>query len=168
MNILVDTSEKKIRIGAEEFPCAIGKNGVVPQENGREGDGKTPLGTYQIRYGLFRDDRVALPANKLVFWRIQRADGWCDDPTDTAYNRPIGLPSSKSAEALWRDSHVYDIVIVLGHNDNPPAADKGSAVFLHIAQEGFAPTLGCVAIAKDDMLSLLPLLSKNSKITIDA
>ena len=184
MKIWVDTSKRILRIGEQEYPCAIGKYGVVPQADGREGDGKTPLGTYPIRYGLYRADRVTLPQTKLAFWRIHREDGWCDTPTDPAYNRPVSLPypakntasaanpanpaNPVSAEALWRDSHVYDVILVLGHNDSPPVPNMGSAVFLHVARENYAPTLGCVAVSIEDMLALLALLDKNSVIDITA
>lgn len=178
MKIWVDTSKRILRIGEQEYPCAIGKHGVVPQADGREGDGKTPLGTYPIRYGLYRADRVTLPQTKLAFWRIHREDGWCDTPSDPAYNRPVSLPypadnpanptCTASAEALWRDSHVYDVILVLGHNDSPPVPNMGSAVFLHVARENYAPTLGCVAVSIEDILALLALLDKNSVIDITA
>ena len=96
MKILVDTSKQILRIGALGYPCAIGKDGVVPQEDGREGDGKTPLGTYQIRYGLYRTNRVTLPPTKLTFWHIHQGDGWCDAPNDPAYNRPVNVPYPSS------------------------------------------------------------------------
>lgn len=160
MKVLVDTSKQILRIGALGYPCAIGKDGVVPQEDGREGDGKTPLGIYQIRYGLYRADRITLPQTKLTFWHIHQGDGWCDAPNDPAYNRPVSLPYLSSTEALWRDDHIYDVIIVLSHNDSPPVPNMGSAVFLHVAREGYAPTLGCVAISREDMLELIPKLTQ--------
>jgi len=170
MKILVDTGKQILRIGAQEYPCAIGKNGAIAEQDGREGDGKTPLGTYKVRYGLYRADRITLPPSKLTFWRIHRKDGWCDTPGDPAYNRPMCLtyagPHPASAEELWLDDHVYDILIVLGHNDNPPIANMGSAVFLHIAREDYGPTLGCVAISQADMLALVAVLSQDSLVEI--
>lgn len=166
LNIVVDTSKRILRIGELVFPCAIGKNGTIPESDGREGDGKTPLGTYPVRYGLYRTDRIALPDTKLQFWQILRSDGWCDDPQAVAYNRPVRLPYTNSAESLWRESGVYDIIIVLGHNDSPPTPGMGSAIFLHIAREGYAPTEGCVAISKNDMLKLVQTLTTKSQVEI--
>lgn len=166
VKIIVNTSRQILRIGVQEFACAIGKNGVVPQQDGREGDGKTPLGTYQIRYGLYRTDRIVLPPTKLVFWQIRRDDGWCDDPNDPAYNRPVRLPYLARVEKLWRESSIYDIIIVLSHNDNPPVSNMGSAVFLHIAREAYAPTEGCVAVSQTDMLRLISKLGKTKAIEI--
>ena len=166
MNIIVQTSKSALSIGDEVYTCAIGKNGTIPFEQGREGDGKTPLGVYPLRYGLYRADRITLPNCALEFHKIGENDGWCDAPIDPAYNRPVHLPYPASAEKLYKDSHVYDIILVLGHNDNPPIADLGSAIFLHIARPNTAPTEGCVAVNQKDMLSLLPKLSRDTYIDI--
>ncbi|MBL4870980.1 MAG: L,D-transpeptidase family protein [Robiginitomaculum sp.] len=166
MNIVVETSKSTLSIGSKVYACAIGKKGTIPFEQGREGDGKTPLGMYPLRYGLYRNDRISLPACPLEFHIIGENDGWCDAAIDPAYNRPVHLPYPASAEKLYKDSHVYDIIIVLGHNDNPPIADLGSAIFLHIARPNYAPTEGCIAISQTDMLSLLPKLTRDTCIDI--
>jgi len=172
VKISVDTTKRLVQSGGREFRCAIGKNGVIDYEHGREGDGKTPLGTYALRYGMYRKDRVELPKTALQFWPIHMNDGWCDAPDDPAYNRPVQLPYPASVEKLWRKSGVYDVVIVLGHNDSPPVPGLGSAIFLHIARENdgarenYAPTQGCVAIARADMLELIPGLSLESRLEI--
>ena len=135
---------------------------------GREGDGKTPLGEYPIRYGFYRSDRVELPNSELFFHPLSNTDGWCDAPDDPAYNRPVKLPYPASTENLFRESRVYDIIVVLGHNDSPPLPDLGSAIFLHVAREGYKPTEGCVAVSLEDMLSLLPSLMSKSCVEIFA
>ena len=56
---------------------------------------------------------------------------------------------------MWRDDDLYDIVVVLGHNDDPPVPGSGSAIFMHVARPGFAPTEGCVALALPDLVSFL-------------
>ncbi len=167
MKIFIDTGAKILRVEGREYPCALGKNGVVPYELGREGDGKTPLGTYKTRYGLYRKDRVELPETELQFWPIHINDGWCDAPDDPAYNRPIQSPYPASFEKLWRESQVYDIIIVLSHNDAPPVPGLGSAIFLHVSRENYTPTQGCVAISRADMLELLTIISRNNFIIIE-
>jgi L,D-peptidoglycan transpeptidase YkuD (ErfK/YbiS/YcfS/YnhG family) len=86
---------------------------------------------------------------------VSPEDGWCDAPGDPAYNQPVRLPYSSSAEQLWREDRVYDLIIILGHNDDPPVSPMGSAIFLHLIQPDGAPTAGCVAVSREDMLDLL-------------
>ncbi len=162
----MDTRAKILAIGGFSCPCALGKNGSIAFEKGREGDSKTPLGKYAIRFGFYRSDRITLPKTALHFWPTRQDDGWCDAPEDAAYNRFVKLPYPASAEQLWRDSYVYDVIIVLGHNDSPPTPGLGSAIFLHIARNGYQPTEGCVAVGRQDMLALLPLLNGKDEIEI--
>jgi len=82
-------------------------------------------------------------------------DGWCDDPGDPLYNRPVRLPYRARHERLWLESAVYDLIVVLGHNDDPVRPGAGSAVFLHVARPDYSPTQGCIALAKRDLLTML-------------
>ena len=92
----------------------------------------------------------------LTPWRWLRPhDGWSDDPADPAYNRPVRHPHPFRAERLWRDDELYDAIVVLGHNLDPPIAGLGSAIFLHCWRDG-ATTEGCVAVARDALLASLP------------
>ncbi|MCG8443404.1 MAG: L,D-transpeptidase family protein [Caulobacterales bacterium] len=135
--------------------CALGKTGVRPAPDKREGDGATPLGRWPLRRALHRPDRLPAPQTRLPLRPIAPDDGWCDAPRDPAYNRPVRLPYPASAEALARADGLYDLIVVLGHNDDPPIPGLGSAIFLHMARPGYAPTEGCVALAKADLLALL-------------
>lgn len=133
--------------------CAFGRGGVRTDK--REGDGASPAGVWPLRRVLFRPDREAPPDTRLPLAPISQDDGWCDDPADRAYNRPVKLPYAASAERMWRDDRAYDLVIVLGHNDAPVLPGAGSAVFLHLAKPDFGPTEGCVALNRSDFLVLL-------------
>lgn len=93
-------------------------------------------------------------------------DGWCDDPADPAYNRPVALPYPASHEKLWRADAVYDVIVILGHNDAPPVPGRGSAIFMHVARPGFTGTEGCVALALDDLLAVLAEAGPGSTVTI--
>ncbi len=93
-------------------------------------------------------------------------DGWVDDPRDANYNRPVSLPYPASAERMWREDGLYDALVVIGYNMEPVVPGAGSAIFLHIATPDFAPTAGCVAVKRDVLLGLLPLLSPGSQIAI--
>jgi L,D-peptidoglycan transpeptidase YkuD (ErfK/YbiS/YcfS/YnhG family) len=142
-------------LGERRAPCALGRSGVVAGAAKREGDGCSPAGVWPMRRLLYRPDRGLAPATRLPAEAIGRGDGWCDDPADGAYNRPVRLPYPASAEALWREDSLYDLIVVLGHNDAPVAPGAGSAIFLHIAAPGYAPTDGCVALSRPDLQALL-------------
>jgi L,D-peptidoglycan transpeptidase YkuD (ErfK/YbiS/YcfS/YnhG family) len=135
--------------------CALGPAGVVAAVDKREGDGATPAGAWPLRRVLYRPDRRAPPATALPVAAIAPDDGWCDAPADLAYNRPVKLPYAASAERLWRDDGLYDLVVILGHNDDPVVPAAGSAIFLHQAAPDYAPTQGCVALAPGDLEALL-------------
>jgi L,D-peptidoglycan transpeptidase YkuD (ErfK/YbiS/YcfS/YnhG family) len=86
---------------------------------------------------------------------ITRSDGWCDDPTDRNYNRAVRHPYPASAERLWREDDLYDVVVVLGHNARPRVRGGGSAIFMHLARPGYTPTEGCIALRRAHLLLLL-------------
>lgn len=133
--------------------CAIGRTGIAADK--REGDGATPVGAFPLRRLLWRADRLSAPATALPTTPIAPTDGWCDDPAHPDYNRPVRLPFAASHEELWRADALYDLIVVIGHNDDPPVPGLGSAVFVHVATEDFGPTAGCVALTRDDLLRLL-------------
>ena len=160
----------KAQLGDLTLACRIGREGFVKGEKGAEGDEKTPLGTYFLRFGFYRSDRLESPPinprNPLTWHALRPDDGWCDDVSDPAYNRFVKLPYAASHETLWREDGAYDIVLVMSHNDSPPQIGKGSAVFIHIAQPDDRQTLGCVAFAPEEMTRLLPELKAGLEIHI--
>lgn len=135
--------------------CAIGRSGMIAAKDKREGDGASPIGIWPLRRLHYRADRSDAPRSRLPMRQIRPEDGWCDDPADPAYNRLITRPYAASHEKLWRDDHVYDLIIELGHNHSPPMPHLGSAIFLHLAWPDYRPTEGCIALAKTDFLDLL-------------
>jgi L,D-peptidoglycan transpeptidase YkuD (ErfK/YbiS/YcfS/YnhG family) len=155
--IFTATADGWLQAGDARMRCALGPAGVIPAAEKREGDGASPAGVWPIRRVLYRPDRGPAPETALQARPIAEDDGWCDAPEDPAYNRPVSLPYPASAERMWREDHLYDIVVVLGHNDDPPVAGLGSAIFLHLAKPDFSPTHGCVALAKGDLERLLRL-----------
>ncbi len=135
------------------FSCALGKGGVSAEK--REGDGATPVGRFALRRLHYRADRNPAPSTGLPARPIRPDDGWCDDPERPEYNRPVTLPFAGGHERMWRDDGLYDLVVEIGHNDDPPVPGLGSAVFIHVAKPVYLPTEGCVALAKEDLLALL-------------
>jgi L,D-peptidoglycan transpeptidase YkuD (ErfK/YbiS/YcfS/YnhG family) len=154
----------QLTAGHLHLPCALGKGGVTAAK--REGDGATPIGVFALRRLWFRRDRAARPCCGLPMRVTLRTDGWCDAPGHRRYNKPVTLPFGPSHERMWRDDHLYDIVIEIGWNDRPAIPGRGSAIFLHLSRPGYTPTEGCVAIAKDDMRKLLPLIGPRTRIDI--
>jgi L,D-peptidoglycan transpeptidase YkuD (ErfK/YbiS/YcfS/YnhG family) len=156
-----------IALDGRNLRCALGKAGVIAAADKREGDNKSPVGVWVIREVLYRPDvypdgpRTALPIKAMA-----PDDGWCDAPGDPAYNRPVKLPYPASAERMWRDDHVYDLVGILAHNDDPPVPGMGSAIFLHLARDGYPGTEGCVALARADIEALLAVAQPGDAIEI--
>lgn len=153
-----------VRCGNLRFPCALGRTGTRVLK--REGDGATPLGTFRLSHAYYRADKALRPQTLLPMRRLRREDGWCDAAGDRNYNRLIRHPYPASAEHLWRKDGLYDLIVVLDYNERPRIAGRGSAVFLHVVTPGLAPTEGCIALRRADLLRLLPLLSNRTTLTV--
>ena len=150
--------------GAGKKRATIGPAGIAVK--GGEGDNITPRGGFPVREIFYRADRVPAPRTSLPLRAIRKDDGWCDAPDDPNYNRLVKLPYPASAETLWREDHLYNLVAVLGYNDDPVVPGKGSAIFLHLAKRGYLPTQGCVALAYDDMVAALEQLRPGDQVII--
>lgn len=150
--------------GNLRFPCALGWSGR--STNKREGDGATPVGAFMLREAFYRADRLARPRSHLPLTPLRMADGWCDDPPDRNYNRQVCHPYPASAEYLWRDDHLYDVIVVMSHNQRPCIRGRGSAIFMHVAKPGITPTAGCVALRLPHLLRLLERITRRSVLRI--
>lgn len=166
MNLIVTTDANGAWLdwGAGKRRAAIGPGGIAVK--GGEGDGITPKGAWPVREIFYRADRMAKPRTLLPSRAIAKDDGWCDAPGDVSYNRLVKLPYPASHETLWRDDHLYDLVAVLGFNDDPVMPGKGSAIFLHLARPDFSPTHGCVALTCDDALAAIEQLRPGDQVVI--
>jgi L,D-peptidoglycan transpeptidase YkuD (ErfK/YbiS/YcfS/YnhG family) len=157
----------QIELNGRTVRCALGTAGVIAAADKREGDNRSPVGVWMIRQVLYRPDVYPNgPTTALPVAAMAPDDGWCDAPGDPAYNRPVKLPYPASAERLWRDDAVYDLVGVLAHNDDPPVPGLGSAIFLHLAREDYSGTEGCVALARGDLEALLAIARPGDAIEI--
>jgi len=148
--------------------CLVGKTGFIAGDAKREGDMATPLGTWPLRHLYYRPDRMSCPDTGLPTIALTPDMGWCDDPADPDYNRPVDLPHPARHEKLWRDDSLYDLIVVLGHNDSPPVPYHGSAIFLHLREADTSHTAGCIAVTKQDMLALLRAATTDTAIQITA
>jgi L,D-peptidoglycan transpeptidase YkuD (ErfK/YbiS/YcfS/YnhG family) len=166
MDLIVDAKPGETRgtarLGKHAFPCALGRSGLIGEK--REGDGGTPLGRFPFRRLLYRADRVPHIETRLPARHIEPNDGWCDDPASPDYNRPVRLPHPARHEKLWLEDHLYDLVVVIGHNDDPVVKGAGSAIFLHVARADWGPTAGCIAFARGDLLTILAQVSASDAV----
>jgi L,D-peptidoglycan transpeptidase YkuD (ErfK/YbiS/YcfS/YnhG family) len=153
-----------VEFGGFRAPCALGRSGVRVLK--REGDGATPRGRYRLRRILYRPIGPR-PRAVLDLHAVRRNEGWCDETMDRNYNRPIKFPYRGSAERLWREDGLYDIVVVLGYNDVPRIRNRGSAIFMHVARAGLQPTEGCIALSASDLRRLVARLPRRSEIIIE-
>ena len=147
-----------------KFKCSIGKSGT--RKNKKEGDNATPKGTFSLGTFYYRPDRVKKISINLSYKKIKKNMGWCNDSRNIKYNKEVNRYKVKNSEKLFRKDYKYDALIVINYNSKPIIKNKGSAIFLHLSDKKYNPTNGCVAISKKDFLKILPLINKNTKISI--
>ena len=147
-----------------KFKCSVGKNGISSKKV--EGDNKTPKGLYALGPLYYRKDRFPKPLTKLKKIEIKKNFGWCDDVKSKFYNKPIKTNKKVRHEKLYRNDRKYDLIIPIKYNSIKPKKNKGSAIFLHLTNN-YKKTQGCIAVDKKDMLVLLKLINKKTKIKIN-
>lgn len=157
-------SQGLLSVAGRTYICALGRGGI--SSNKREGDGATPLAAMRLVNAYYRPDRISKRSARLAMTQLNAQSGWCDAPNDRNYNCPVKLPYLASHEAMQRKDDLYNVVIVMDYNLKPRLKGRGSAIFFHMARPGFTPTEGCVALAPDVMLRLLPYLSPRTVLTV--
>jgi L,D-peptidoglycan transpeptidase YkuD (ErfK/YbiS/YcfS/YnhG family) len=163
MTILVK-NKHTLQIDEFKFNCCIGKKGSTT--NKKEGDKKTPKGTFEIENLYFREDRIKKPLTLLKCIKIKKNMGWCDDISfPKKYNKLIKIDKKIRHEKLKRKDNKYDLLIPIKYNFDKPATGKGSCIFIHLTKN-YKPTAGCIALKKKDFLIMLKLVKKDSKIRI--
>ncbi len=168
-NLIVSSAPGKqnskglLRFGLQVFPCILGKNGITTRK--QEGDMKTPSGTFQLLFSYHNKSRIPFISSNLPIRSTRQSDGWCDDPSNANYNRPVSLPTTASHEVLMRDDHLYDIIVVMDHNYTNRIKGRGSAVFFHLTDKKDY-TAGCVAVSEKVMRYLLPKIDQNTQMII--
>jgi L,D-peptidoglycan transpeptidase YkuD (ErfK/YbiS/YcfS/YnhG family) len=150
--------------GLLTVPVALGHTGI--RANKREGDGGTPRGRYYPLRLWWRADRWPRPPTRLPTRRIGLLDAWCENPADRRYNRPFQRSTNEPGDRLRRADELYDFIVEIDHNRRPRIASRGSAVFIHVARPGFAPTAGCIALRRRDLQILLARLTLKTRILV--
>ena len=146
-----------------KFKCCIGKNGTT--SNKIEGDKKTPKGIFSLGPVFYRKDRIKNLVTKLKKREINKKMGWCDDIKSKNYNKLIKVNNKIGHEKLFKKKTNYDVLIPIEYNTKKTKKNKGSAIFIHLTKN-YKKTLGCIALKKNDLLILLKLINKKTKIQI--
>ncbi len=163
MTILVK-NKHTLHINGFKFRCCIGKKGLT--KNKKEGDKKTPKGTYKIGNLYYRKDRLEKPITALKCIKIKKDMGWCDDINiPEKYNKRIKINKKIKHEKLKRNDYKYDLLIPIKYNFSKPIPGLGSCIFLHLTKN-YKSTAGCIALKESDFLIMLKLIKKNTKIKI--
>ncbi|MFN3243745.1 MAG: L,D-transpeptidase [Planctomycetota bacterium] len=159
-----------VTVGRSGFGWGLGlhRDGEGPIKN--EGDGRAPAGVFELgtAFGYAAD----APAGCRVAYRAAgERDYFVDDAGSTDYNRWRRIPDGEandpkarwqSCERMRRDDHQYEFGMVVEHND-ACVPGRGSAIFLHVWQQPGAPTSGCTAMARSDLLALLRWLDPTAR-----
>jgi L,D-peptidoglycan transpeptidase YkuD (ErfK/YbiS/YcfS/YnhG family) len=150
--------------GGRAFPVVLGRSGILA--NKHEGDGSTPRGKFRLVRLWWRADRAPRPATLLPVKRIAPDLAWCEDTNDRRYNRAFRRSANEPGDRLWRDDHLYDLIVETDHNARPRVAGRGSGIFLHLVRPDRSPTAGCVALAGDELRRLLNRVGPATEIRI--
>ena len=150
--------------GGVTFQCCLGRSGLAHRK--REGDGKTPIGVWELQRGFYRADKMLRPATGLALRQMRKTDGWCEDPSSGQYNRFVKLPFGPGHEAMWRSDDAYDVVFETSHNERPRVRKGGSAIFFHLTRAGANATAGCVAVSARDMRKILARCGRQVKLVV--
>lgn len=132
----------------------IGRNGMAPPGAKREGDGRTPSGTFGFGFffGVDRDPGVRFP-----YRSVDASDFWDDDPSSPLYNLWVDdRDANPGADPEPMDVSAYDYGAVIAYN-TARTPGLGSAIFLHINIG--TPTAGCVTLPVGELLEVLRWLN---------
>jgi L,D-peptidoglycan transpeptidase YkuD (ErfK/YbiS/YcfS/YnhG family) len=153
-----------LKIGQSTFPCLLGKSGRRHLK--REGDGASPIGIWKLEQLYFRSDKMGKPRTPFSGRPLKQNDGWCDAAGHGLYNRHVTFPLAASHENLWRKDQAYDLVITTNHNQRPRKQAGGSAIFLHVINQGAKGTEGCVALSEKHLRMVLARCSSPTYLVI--
>ena len=154
-----------IRYKNLKFKCTLGRAGIGKKKV--EGDNITPVGIYKILNVYYRSDRIKKLNTKFKIYQIKKDMGWCDDPKSKEYNQLIKIPSNYTHEKLYRKDNIYNLILALNYNMKTIIKNKGSAIFIHIANKNYKSTAGCIGIKKSHLIKLVKKIKKNTKVLIN-
>jgi L,D-peptidoglycan transpeptidase YkuD (ErfK/YbiS/YcfS/YnhG family) len=146
-----DVTDGRRQLVFGPWTARIGSSGFAPPNQKREGDGRTPSGTYGFQF-MFGVDRN--PGVHYAYRRVHSHDVWDDDPSSPLYNKWVDDRThdpGESPEPMYVTPD-YDFGAVIAYN-TARTPGLGSAIFLHVGDG--APTTGCVSLPTDELLDVL-------------
>jgi L,D-peptidoglycan transpeptidase YkuD (ErfK/YbiS/YcfS/YnhG family) len=162
--MIIVKKSKYLKYKNFKFRCSLGKAGIKKKE--KEGDNITPRGIFKIICIYYRSDRIKKITTPLKKIKIKKTMGWCDDPRSSFYNKEIKLPNKFNYEKFYRKDNLYDIIVPLNYNTNPIIKNKGSAIFIHVVDNNYKRTAGCIGMKKNNLIKLLSIIKKNTNVKI--
>lgn len=144
------------------IPANVGRNGIAPPWEKREGDGRTPAGLFPLRQAF---GSLLPPKSGLPYRQVMSQDLWVDDVQSPDYNRWVwrGETTAGSFEELANYDPLYSYALVLEYNNAPVVRDLGSAIFMHVERAPGAPTSGCVSLPREGLLRVVEWLDPAAK-----
>jgi L,D-peptidoglycan transpeptidase YkuD (ErfK/YbiS/YcfS/YnhG family) len=148
------------------WTARVGYNGIAPPGKKREGDGRTPSGTYGFSFYFGVDSPRGLDFH-FPFRHAYTYDYWDDDPASKLYNEWIDVRKQNPGAdpEPMHNVPAYDYAAVIAYN-TARVPGRGSAVFLHVGT-GTA-TGGCVSLPRPELIKVLRWLrpADNPRIAI--
>ena len=144
------------------IPANLGRNGMAPAWEKREGDGRTPTGIYPLQQAF---GYAASVNTRMSYHQLQPDDVWVDDVQSPDYNRLVKCGDTKamSFEAMFSERVAYRYGLVVAYNTHPVIKGLGSAIFVHVQKGKGIPTSGCVSVNKRAMIKILSWLDPGQK-----
>jgi L,D-peptidoglycan transpeptidase YkuD (ErfK/YbiS/YcfS/YnhG family) len=158
------TSQGVLMVGHMSFKAACGRSGRGYVK--REGDGLSPIGNFRLEALLYRSDRVIRPVTALPAQTLRNGWAWCEAVGDRNYNRLVQVAPDGGHDILKRADHLYDFIVITSHNRRPRMQNLGSAIFFHLARDGFQPTAGCIAVSRNAMRAVLARCGPKTRLVI--
>jgi len=167
------SAKSKWKEVGKSFPVVVGKKGLawgkglneLPSDTAMilmkvEGDGKSPAGIFALPSAFgsaAKPDFIKLPFTKLEEWTE-----CIDDVNSFHYNKivnrmQVGIFDWKSSEKMLEIGEQYDLGVFVAHNFEPQK-NAGSCIFLHIWKAADSPTVGCTAMTRENIETILKWL----------
>ena len=134
----------------------VGRAGIAPFEEKREGDMRTPSGAYPMGFAFGYEADIELRWPYVV---VTPEHYWISDSEDPLYNQmTTEKPKTDNFEYLRRDDDAYKYAAVVEYNMRPIEKYKGSAIFFHVESGYDKGSAGCITVPEEDVVEVLQWL----------